>query len=127
MPHTAAGSVKTAVGEEISVQQLLERIVKLCSFMEDAFSAEKRRGRPQDFLQLLKEEQRALELLERRMEEALAQGTDPAAFERKLDEIQQAHSRCQEVLRQRVSATRGILQELQARQSGQQTYSENRA
>lgn len=122
----AAGSIDAAGHKDMSIQQLLEHIVALCSFMEETFSSEQRYGRAHDFLQLLKEERRALEILERRMDEALSHGTSPGQFERKLAEIQEAHSRCQAALRKRAGVTRGIIQKLQARQAGQQTYSENR-
>lgn len=124
--QTTTGSLGAAGREDRSIQQLLERIVALCSSMEHTFSAEHRHGRAQDFLQLLKEERRALETLEQRMDEALSTGTPPEQFERKLEGIRRAHLRCQQALQKRIGVTREILQKVQARQAGQKAYSENR-
>jgi hypothetical protein len=110
--------------EELSIHQLLDHIVALCSSMQSAFASRAAHTRPDDFLKLLDQERDALMALERRMDAALAGGGAPADLDERLDEVQQAHRCCQEVLRQRMDVTRETLQQLQALQSGHDSYRE---
>ena len=122
MQRPAEGCVDSL--QELSISQLLDHIVRLCSSMHSAFSTDATHGRSEDFLKLLEQERTALMMLERRMDSALADGADPDQIQQRLVEVENAHRRCQDALQKRVDATRTTLQKVSALEAGQQSYRE---
>lgn len=118
------GSGKGSVDslDNLSIPQLLDHIIKLCSTMESAFSTDAAHARPEDFLKLLEQERNALRALERQMDAALAEGVAPVDLQERLEEVGRAHRRCQRVLEERVEVSRDVLQKLSALQSGHDSY-----
>lgn len=110
--------------DDLSISELLDHVIRLCSSMESAFCTDVAHARPGDFLKLLEQEHTALKALEKHMDAALADGVAPVDLQGRLEEVERAHRRCQNALQQRVDVTRTTLQKLSALQAGHRSYRE---
>ena len=110
--------------DEMSIGELLDHIVGLCSSLEMVCDTGGGQARADDVLTLLEQERSALLALEQRMDTALAAGEVPVDLQVRLDELEEAHRKCQAALHRRCAVTRVALRELSSLQAGHRSYHE---